>query len=90
MSLEGKAKSKRCVFRCILKAATEMAEWTDNTKMFQRKGAQERDALAPVLVWALGTVRLIPMLDLSELDGSDGASMSEDKRLLFINGFVGK
>ena len=31
-----KAKSKRCVFRCFLKVATEMAEWTDSGRLFQR------------------------------------------------------
>ena len=38
---EGKAKSKRCVFRSFLKVVTEMAEWTDSGKLFQREGAQE-------------------------------------------------
>ena len=36
-----KAKSKICVFRCFLKVATEMAERTDNGRLFQRDGAQE-------------------------------------------------
>ena len=58
-----------------MKVATEMVEWTDNGRFFQRDGAQERKALAPVLVLTLGTDRLIPLLDLSEWDGSDGASM---------------
>ena len=33
-----KAKSKRCDFRCFLKAATEMAERTDSGRLFQREG----------------------------------------------------
>ena len=37
----GKAKSKRCVFRCFLEVSTEMAERTDNGRLFQRDGAQE-------------------------------------------------
>ena len=35
----GMTKSKRCVFRCFLKVATEMAEWTDS--LFHRDRAQE-------------------------------------------------
>ena len=30
----GEAKSKRCVFRCFLKVATELAEWTDSSWLF--------------------------------------------------------
>ena len=37
----GKAKSKRCVFRCFLKVAAEVAKWTDSRRLFQRDGAQE-------------------------------------------------
>ena len=37
----GKAKPKRCVFRCFLKVATEMAERTDSGRLLQRDGAQE-------------------------------------------------
>ena len=37
----GKAKSKRCVLRCLLKVATEMAERTDSERLFQRDRAQE-------------------------------------------------
>ena len=37
----GKAKSKRYVFRCFLKVATEIAEQTDSGRFFQREGAQE-------------------------------------------------
>ena len=31
-----KAKSKRCVFRYFLKVATEMTEWTDSGRLFER------------------------------------------------------
>ena len=37
----GKAKSKRCVFKCFLKVATEVAERTDSGRLFQRDGAQK-------------------------------------------------
>ena len=37
----GKAKSKRCVFRYLLKVATEMAERTESGRLFQRDGAQD-------------------------------------------------
>ena len=44
-------------------------------------------ALVPVLVLTLGTDRLIPLLDLSEWDGSDGQAWSEDKLAIFHTGF---
>ena len=71
----GKAKSKRCVFRYYLKVATEMAEWADSRRLFQRDGAQEWKALAPVLVLTLGTNKLLSVFDLSEREGIDVASM---------------
>ena len=67
---EGQAKSKRCVFRCFLKVATEMAEWTDSGRLFPRV-----KALAPVLVLTLETDRLLSLFDLSEQDRSDAVSM---------------
>ena len=42
------AKSKRYVLRRLLKVATEVAEWTDSGRLFQRGGAQKLNALAPV------------------------------------------
>ena len=51
----GKAKSKKCVFRYLLKVVTELAERTDSGRLFQRDGAQEWKALAPVLVFTLKT-----------------------------------
>ena len=51
----GMTKSKRCVFRCFLKVATEMTEQTDSSRLFQRDGAQELKALAPLLVLTIGT-----------------------------------
>ena len=71
----GKAKSKRCVFRCFLKVATEIAERTDSGRLFQRDGVQEWKALAPVLVLTLGTDRLWTLFDLRERDESDVVSM---------------
>ena len=71
----GKAKSKRCVFRYFLKVATELDERTDSGRLFQRDQAQEWKALAPVLVFTLGTDKLLSLFDLSEWDGRDVASM---------------
>ena len=70
-----KAKSKRCVFRYFLKVATELAEWTDSGRLFQRDRAQEWKALAPVLVLTLGTDKLLSLFDLSEWEGIDAATM---------------
>ena len=70
---EGHAKSKRHLLRRLLKVATEVAEWTDNGRLFQRERVQELNALAPVLVWILGMDRVIPLFDLSEHDGREVA-----------------
>ena len=48
-----------------------MAERTDSGRLFQREGAHELKALAPVLVLMLGTDRVIPLFDLSERDGRE-------------------
>ena len=53
----------------------EMSGQTDSGSMFQRDGTKEWKPLAPVLVLTLGANRLIPMFGLSDLDGSDGASI---------------
>ena len=37
----GRVKSKRCVFRCFLEVATEMAESTDSGWLFQRDKVQK-------------------------------------------------
>ena len=71
----GKAKSKGCVFKYFLEVATEMAEWTDSGRLFQRDGAQEWKTLAPVLVLTLGTDKLLSSFDLSEREGIEVASM---------------
>ena len=52
-----------------------MGEWTDSGRLFQREGAQEWIALAPVLVLTLGTDKLLSLFDLYEREGIDGASM---------------
>ena len=54
--------------RRLLKVATEVAEWTDSGRLFQREGAQELNALALVMVLILGADRVIPLFDLSERD----------------------
>ena len=41
LPMEEKSKWKRCVFRCFLDVATDMAEWTDSGRLFQSEGAQE-------------------------------------------------
>ena len=51
-----------------------MAERTDSGRLFQRDGAQEWKALAPVLVSTLVTNLLLSLFDLSEQDGSDATS----------------
>ena len=62
--------------------ATEVAERTDRGRLFQREGAHELKALAPVLVLILGMDRVIPLFDLSERDGREMATSSE------VNGAV--
>ena len=71
----GGGKWKRRVFRYFLKVATELAERTDSGRLFQRDGAQERKALAPVLVLILGTDKLLSLFDLSERAVIDVASI---------------
>ena len=51
----------------------EVAEQTDSRRLFQTEEAQERNALAQVLVLTLGTNSVIPLFDLSQWDGSDVA-----------------
>ena len=46
---------------------------TDSGRLFKREGAQELNALAPVLVLILGMDRVIPLFDLSERDERDVA-----------------
>ena len=71
---EGKARSKRYIFRQFLKMETEVDERTNSGKLFQREGAQELNYLFPALVLTLGTDKVIPLFDLSEHDGSGVAS----------------
>ena len=71
----GRAKLKRCVFKYLLKVATELAERTHSERLFQRDGAQEWKALAPVLVLTLATDKLLSLFHLCEREVSDGASM---------------
>ena len=72
----GKAKSKRCVFRRLLKDAVEGADQTKRGSLFHWVGPQERKALAPVLVLTLGTEMLISLFDLSEWGGTDGVNIA--------------
>ena len=75
-SYGGKAKSKRCVFRRLLKDAVEGADRTKRGRLFHRVAPQERKALAPVLVLTLGTEKLIPLFDPSERSGTDGVNIA--------------
>ena len=50
-----------------------MAEWTESGRLFQREGAQELKALAPVMVLILEMDRVIPLFDLGERDGREVA-----------------
>ena len=50
-----------------------MAERTDSGKLFQREGAHELKALAPVLVLILGMERVIALFDHSKRDGREVA-----------------
>ena len=47
-----KAKSKRCVSRCFLNVATEVAEWTDSGRLFQREGAGRKSEMLLHLHWS--------------------------------------
>ena len=73
MSTGGEAKSKRYVWRRLLKVAIEVAERTDSGRLFQIEGAHELKALAPVLVLILEMDRVIAPFDLSERDGREMA-----------------
>ena len=82
----GKAKSKRCVLRCFLNVATEMAELKDSRRLFQR--AQGWKALA-VLVLTLGTDRLIPLFDHSEWGWEWCGKLGVKRnRLFFMQGYM--
>ena len=52
-----------------------MAERTDSGRLFQRDRAQEWKDRAPVLVFTLGTNKLLSLFDLREREGSDTASI---------------
>ena len=78
-------KSKRCVWRCFLKVAIEVAEWADSKRLFQREGAQEWNALAPVLVLTLRTDRVIPLFDLSDWVGEEHGKPGVKMRRLFFH-----
>ena len=78
----GKDRSKRYVLRRFLKVATEVDEWTDSGKLFQREGVQELNDLFPALVLTLGIDKVIPLFDLSERDGS-GVASKECKQVVF-------
>ena len=71
----GERPNQRDVSRYFLKVANKLVERTDSGRLFQRDGAREWKALAPVLVLTLGTDKLLSLFDLSEREGIDEASM---------------
>ena len=87
----GERPSQRDVFRCFLKVATEVAERTDSGRLFQRDGAQEWQALAPVLVLTLGDWQTI-IIVWSQWTGWQwwGKHGVKINRLFFMQGFVGQ
>ena len=58
-----------------MKNTVEVTEQTYSGRLFQREGGKSGDPPAPVLVLILRTIKVIPLFDLSEWDGSDVASM---------------
>ena len=73
---------EKVCFETSSKAATEVAELTGSGRLFQREGAQELKALAPVMVLILGKDRMIPLFDLSERDGREVAIKDEGKQVV--------
>ena len=82
----GKRPNQRDVFRCFLKVATETAERTDSGRLFQRDGAREWKALAPVLVLTLGTNKLLSLISVNVKESMRQA-WNEDKQAVFHVGF---
>ena len=90
VSMGGKAKSKRCVFRYFLKVATELTERTDSGRLFQKRqgtrvkssstsiGLDPRDWQTIIVVWSQWTGR--------NRCGKHGVKINE---LFFTWGFVG-
>ena len=62
-------------FQIFLKVAVEGAEQIDSRRLFLGEGVQEQNALAPVLVFTLGTDRVILLWDLNEWDERDVGSI---------------
>ena len=86
--LRGKGQVKRCVFRFYLKVASEMAGWTDCSRLFQRDGVQEWKALAPVLVLILGTDRQFHCLTSVNGMAVMGQAWSDAKQAAFHRIFL--
>ena len=87
----GERSNQKCVLRCFMKVATEMAERTDSSSLFQRDGSQEWQALGPVLVCTLGTDRLLVNVQ-SEWVGWKwyGKLGVKGKRLYFMKHLLGQ
>ena len=64
------------------KVTSEVTGRTHRKVLFQRVGEQEWNGCTPELVLILGTDRVIPLFDLTEQDGSDGASYRMNRRVL--------
>ena len=67
----GGGQVKKVCFETSSEGGNRGAERTDSGRLFQREGAHELKALAPVLVLILGTDTVIPLFDLSEHDGRE-------------------
>ena len=61
--------------KLFLKEVTEVVEYTDSERWFQREGPQEQNASASALFLILGQDKVIPLFDPSEWDRSDVARM---------------
>ena len=59
----------------FLEGGTELAGRIDSGRLFQRDGAQELKAPAPILFLTLGTYKLLSFFVLSERVGIDADSM---------------
>ena len=67
-----------------------MAERTDSGRLFQREGAQELKALAPVLVLILGTDKVIPLFDLMSIMVKICNKRANVSRLFLMKSLVGQ
>ena len=89
-SLRVKGQIKEMCLRCFLKVATEMAEWTDSGRLFQRGVTWVKRSCTCVGLLTLGSDRLIPLIDL--WTGSEwwGKHTVKINRLFFMKHLAGQ